>query len=315
MVAVLAVLDDMIHALSLSLSLLRLTLRSFANLELSKKQSSDSKAQFFSKSAYATRSVSPPQNKRTSNTQKSSMVKSRQVVLNSRVSSSIFDYFFVYFFLFCFAGPTGTPTADNFKVVSVDISEELKDGEVLVKNLWMSVDPYMRGRMNDTKSYIPAFQINQPLSGGAIGEVIKSNNSVPVGAFVSNFNGWQGQLECNCFLILWLILFFFLFSEHFVASGKTVQVIEAKREELADYLGVLGMPGLTAWGGFTQLYFGKPSAGKTVFVSAASGAVGLLVCQLAKLNGNTVIGTAGSQDKIDFLKSVGVDHVINYKER
>lgn len=186
--------------------------------------------------------------------------------------------------------PQGTPTADNFTQVERELAP-IQDGEVLIRNLWMSVDPYMRGRMIDRASYVPPFQLDHVLEGGAIGEVIESRNDQwPVGTKVSHMQGWRS---------------------HFISNGQGLTAIPATSLPLQSFLGIMGMPGMTAWTGLFRIAELKP--GETVFVSAASGAVGGVACQLAKLQGCTVIGSVGSDDKAETLKALGVDAVINYK--
>ncbi|RRJ82259.1 NADP-dependent oxidoreductase [Aestuariirhabdus litorea] len=187
--------------------------------------------------------------------------------------------------------PVGLPAAENFSLVSTPIAM-LKDGEVLVKNLWMSVDPYMRGRMIDRDSYIAPFAIDKVLEGGAIGEVVESNNpAFVVGAKVSSMNGWR---------------------QYFTTTGEDLQVLPETGIAEQAFLGVLGMPGLTAFTGLTKIAELKPS--DRVFVSAASGAVGAIVCQIAKLKGCYVAGSVGSDAKSRYLmEELGVDAVVNYK--
>ena len=187
--------------------------------------------------------------------------------------------------------PEGTPSADNFELVSVALPE-LKEGEVLVQNTWMSVDPYMRGRMIDRKSYIPPFQIGEVLEGGAIGEVVQSNNpDFPAGSKVSSMLGWRS---------------------HFVSDGNGLTLLPNTPLPEQTFLGIMGMPGMTAWTGLFRIAELKPT--DTVFISAASGAVGSIACQIAKMHGCTVIGSVGSEEKAQYLRSLGVDATINYKE-
>lgn len=188
--------------------------------------------------------------------------------------------------------PAGMPTHDNFALVTVELPQPAA-GEVLVKNLFMSVDPYMRGRMREDAVYAQAYAVNEVMYGGAIGEVIESNDpSLSAGDIVLNQKAWQ---DC------------------FVAPANTVVKFEPfDRAQLSLYMGTLGMPGLTSYVGLFK--FGEPKAGDTVFVSAASGAVGANVCQIAKLKGCRVIGSCGSDEKAQWLKDeCGVDAVINYK--
>ncbi len=186
--------------------------------------------------------------------------------------------------------PSGMPTQDNFKLVEVELPA-IQDGEVLVKNTWMSVDPYMRGRMVVSDSYIAPFEINEVLEGGAIGEVIESKNAdFPVGSKVSNISGWRTT---------------------FISDGSDLTVLPSVELPDQHFLGVIGMPGLTGWVGLFKVAQLKPT--DTVFVSAASGAVGSVVCQIAKQYGCKVIGSVGSDEKAEMVKAMGVDAVINYK--
>jgi hypothetical protein len=184
----------------------------------------------------------------------------------------------------------GVPTADNFELASVTLPEP-EPGQVQVRNSWMTVDPYMRGRMNDVQSYAPPFQIGQALQGGAVGEVIASNDpAFKAGEKVQSFFGWR---------------------EAFNAPAGAVQKLDTLGLPPQAFLGVAGMPGLTAYVGLLKIAALKD--GDIVFVSAAAGAVGQVVCQIAKLKGHTVIGSAGGAEKVKWLKEIGVDHVIDYK--
>jgi NADPH-dependent curcumin reductase CurA len=176
--------------------------------------------------------------------------------------------------------------------VSVELAPPAA-GEVLVKNLYMSVDPYMRGRMREDAVYATAYAVGEVMYGGAVGEVVESNDgSLKAGDIVLNQAAWQ---------------------DRFVARADTLNKLKPfDVDQLSLYLGTLGMPGLTAYVGLFK--FGEPKAGETVFVSAASGAVGANVCQIAKLKGCRVIGSVGSDEKARWLKEeCGVDEVINYK--
>lgn len=187
--------------------------------------------------------------------------------------------------------PNGAPVPGDFEEASVDVGAP-GDGEILVRNLWMSVDPYMRGRMSDRKSYVPPFEIGKAMDGGAVGEVVTSNDpKFAPGDLVLSMMGWR---------------------EGFVAKGSALDKLP-RIPGVPDqaYLGVLGMPGMTAYGGFLEL--GQPKEGDTVFVSGAAGAVGSTVCQIAKLKGCHVVGSAGSDEKAAWLKGLGVDHVVNYR--
>ena len=187
--------------------------------------------------------------------------------------------------------PSGMPSAANFELVERPVPTP-GPGQVLVRNSYMSVDPYMRGSMTDRASYVDGFKIGEVLSGGAVGQVVASNNpKFKVGDYVSHFGGLR---------------------EWYVSTGADFQPADPKIVPLSAYLGTFGMPGLTAYAGLLKV--GELKDGETVFVSAASGAVGAVVCQIAKAKGCTVIGTAGSDAKCKWLKDVAkVDHAINYK--
>jgi NADPH-dependent curcumin reductase CurA len=186
--------------------------------------------------------------------------------------------------------PVGMPTAENFELATVDLPAP-GPGEVQVRNTWMTVDPYMRGRMNDVRSYVPPFQIGEALQGGAVGEVIASNDpSLKAGDLVQSFFGWR---------------------EAFNAPAGAVQKLETHGLPVQAFLGVAGMPGMTAWVGLLKVAALKD--GDVVFVSAGAGAVGQVVCQIAKLKGHKVVASAGGAEKCAYLKSLGVDEVIDYK--
>ncbi|MGQ0839325.1 NADP-dependent oxidoreductase [Actinokineospora sp.] len=190
------------------------------------------------------------------------------------------------------ARPTGKPTLDNFALVEVAVPEPAP-GQVLVRNHVMSVDPYMRGRMNDVKSYAPPFVLGAPLTGAAIGEVVKSTvDSLRPGDFVLHDFGWR---------------------DYAVVDARGAVKVDPDAAPLGAYLGVLGMTGLTAYVGLLDI--AEFREGDTVFVSAAAGAVGAQVGQLAKLRGaKRVIGSAGSDDKVRYLlDELGFDAAFNYK--
>jgi len=186
--------------------------------------------------------------------------------------------------------PTGTPTEDNFRFVDAEVPAA-SDGEVLLKTRYISVDPYIRGRMREGKSYVPPFNIGQVIESGVVGEVVESKApAFKPGDVVSGQLGWR--------------LYNVAQAKHLMKTIPGVSPTTA--------LGVLGMPGLTAY--FGLLDVGKPREGQTVFVSGAAGAVGMTVCQIARIKGCRVIGTAGSDEKADYLKNeLGVDAVLNYK--
>ncbi len=186
--------------------------------------------------------------------------------------------------------PVGVPQASNFELASVTLPDPAP-GEIQVRNHWMTVDPYMRGRMNDMASYVPPFQLGEVMQGGAVGEVVASNDpAFKAGDPVQSFLGWR---------------------EAFNAPAAAIQKLETHGLPPEAFLGVAGMPGMTAYIGLLKIAALKD--GDVVFVSAAAGAVGQVVCQIAKLKGHTVIGSAGGAEKVAYLKELGVDHVIDYK--
>jgi NADPH-dependent curcumin reductase CurA len=190
------------------------------------------------------------------------------------------------------ARPVGEPKPSDFRLVDVEVPEPAA-GQVLVRNTFMSVDPYMRGRMNDGPSYVAPFQLDEPLSGGAIGEVVASTvDAIPVGATVSHGLGWRD------FALL---------------GADEVRVVDAEANVATDYLGVLGGTGFTAYVGLLDV--GGLREGDVVFVSGAAGAVGMVVGQIAKLLGHTVIGSAGTAEKVAFLQEeLGFDAAFNYRD-
>src|SRR6202045_841860 len=186
--------------------------------------------------------------------------------------------------------PVGMPSAENFELANVTVPDPAQ-GEIQVKNIWMTVDPYMRGRMVDRASYVPPFKLGEPLQGGAIGEVAASNDPrLKRGDLVSTMFGWREAVN---------------------APAANVQKLDTFGLPPQAFLGVAGMPGLTAWVGLLKIAALKP--GDLVFVSAAAGGVGSVVCQIAKIKRHTVIGSAGGANKCAFLRHIGVDHVIDYK--
>lgn len=192
--------------------------------------------------------------------------------------------------------PVGLPAEDNFQLVKVYIPE-LKDGEFLVRNIWISVDSYMRGRTEGTKSYISPFQIGKPLEGGCIGQITKSkNDQFKVGDYVLGNLGWREY---------WL-------SD---GSGSDIIKIDPNLAPIQWYLGILGLTGLTAYVGLLKIAQLVDNSNSTIFVSTAAGAVGSMACQIAKIKGCSVIGSAGSHEKIKWLlDQAGIDHAFNYKE-
>ena len=198
-------------------------------------------------------------------------IKSRQIVLAAR--------------------PQGVPKQTDFTLQEVAVPDP-GPGEVLVRNIYMSVDPYMRGRMSDRKSYAPSWQLGQPCDGRAIGQVVASKDDrFKPGDHVSSMLGWR---------------------EHFVSPGGGLQVVDPKVAPLSAYLGVLGIPGFSGWYGLKEI--GKPKAGETLVVSGGAGAVGSLVVQMGKILGCRVVATAGSERKCAWLtKELGADAAINYR--
>ena len=187
--------------------------------------------------------------------------------------------------------PHGMPQPTDFALVEVDVPEAA-DGEVLIRNAFMSVDPYMRGRMNDAKSYVPPFQLGEVLTGGAVGQVVTSRNDrFEEGAWVVHNLGWR---------------------ELALSDGAGLLPFGAAAGPVSTGLGVLGMPGLTAYVGLLDV--GRAEAGETVYVSGAAGAVGSAVGQIAKLKGCRVIGSAGSAEKVAWLKELGFDEAFDYHE-
>ncbi|MGO2321269.1 NADP-dependent oxidoreductase [Vibrio casei] len=187
--------------------------------------------------------------------------------------------------------PNGMPTLDCFELQTQSLAP-ISQGQFVIKNLWLSVDPYMRGRMSDAESYVPPFKLGELMQGSAIGEVIESQHpDFKVGDKVNSMLGWR---------------------EYAVSNGDMVQKLPETSLPEQSFLGVASMPGLTAWVGLNII--GEVKEGDTVLVSAASGAVGSLVCQFAKIKGCRVVGSAGSTEKVEWLKSLGVDAVINYKD-
>jgi NADPH-dependent curcumin reductase CurA len=187
--------------------------------------------------------------------------------------------------------PTGWPVADDAALVDVELPEP-GDGEVLVANHYLSVDPYMRGRMNAGKSYAAPYEIGAPMYGGAVGQVVESRSPrVSEGSFVRHNAGWRTTA---------------------VLPARHVEVVDADAAPLPAYLGVLGMPGLTAWVGLHDI--GEVRPGETVWVSAASGAVGSLAGQLAKLAGCRVVGSAGGPEKCRYVvEELGFDACVDHR--
>ena len=186
--------------------------------------------------------------------------------------------------------PEGTPTLDNFELAEVELNA-LADGHVRVRNQWMSVDPYMRGRMRDYESYLPPFQIGKALEGAAVGQVIDSNSTeFHIGDTVLSMLGWR---------------------EVFDAAPQALRKPSVPVASPEMYLGICGNTGHTAYIGLTEVI--RLKRGETIFISAAAGAVGSVVCQIARLLGATVIASAGGADKVEYVRSLGVERIIDYK--
>ena len=191
------------------------------------------------------------------------------------------------------ARPVGWPGHDDFRTVEVELPDP-GPGQVLVRNTFLSVDPYMRGRMDDRKSYVPPFRLDAPMDGGAVGEVVASGDeAVPVGATVLHQAGWR---------------------EHALLDAARVRMVDVSRVPASAYLGVLGMPEMTAYVGLTRI--APVKEGETVFVSGAAGAVGSAAGQMARLLGAAkVVGSAGSPDKVAWVTDeLGFDAAFDYHD-
>ena len=199
-------------------------------------------------------------------------MKSREVVLASR--------------------PVGMPKVEDFEIREMELTDP-GAGEVLVRNVCMSVDPYMRGRMIDRKSYTPPFAVGDTLTGGAIGRVERSNHAdLKEGTYVESHLGWR---------------------EAFVSKDRGLRPLGELKAPASAYLGILGMPGMTAYAGLLEV--AELAEGEAVFVSGAAGAVGSAVGQIAKIKGCTVVGSAGSAEKVRHLtEDLGFDHAFDYHD-
>ncbi|APU12069.1 NADP-dependent oxidoreductase [Cellulophaga lytica] len=187
--------------------------------------------------------------------------------------------------------PVGRPAVSDFEFVKDESDISINDGEILLETTYVSVDPYLRGRMSDAKSYVPPFELNKPIHSGVIAKVIASKNEkFAIGDYVSGMLDWKTQQ---------------------VSTGEGLLKVDKSKAPLSAYLGILGMTGLTAYLGLTEI--GKPKAGETLVVSGAAGAVGSVVGQIGKILGLNVIGIAGTDEKVEMLKSkFGFDAGINY---
>lgn len=189
--------------------------------------------------------------------------------------------------------PKGLPTPDDFEIVETEVGDP-GDGEVVVENLYMSVDPYMRGRMRDRESYAEPFALGEVMTGGAVGRVVASKDpDLDEGDLVLSNLGWR---------------------EHFRTDSDSVSAMGEPLASPSAYLGIMGMPGLTAYVGLFRAAALKD--GETVFVSGAAGAVGSAAGQIAGVNGCRVLGSAGSEEKVRYLtEELGFDYAFNYKDR
>jgi NADPH-dependent curcumin reductase CurA len=191
--------------------------------------------------------------------------------------------------------PTGEATTANFRLLEAPVPE-LQEGQVLVRHHYLSLDPYMRGRMNESKSYAQPQALDAVMIGGTAGEVVASKNpNFAVGDQVVGMGGWQEYALVDA------------------SQRGALQKVDTARIPLSAYLGAVGMPGVTAWMGLTQII--EPRAGQTLVVSAASGAVGSAVGQLAKVRGCRAVGIAGGPDKCRYVvEELGFDACIDYKQ-
>jgi NADPH-dependent curcumin reductase CurA len=190
------------------------------------------------------------------------------------------------------ARPRGEPAAEDIELAEVELPEPA-DGEVLIRNAWLSVDPYMRARMNETRSYVASFRLGEAMTGGAVGRVEASrNDGFAEGDWVVHMLGWR---------------------EAAIADERGLQRVDPDLAPLSAYLGVLGMPGFTAFVGIDDI--GRVREGEVVYVSAAAGAVGSAAAQVATIRGARVLGSAGSPEKVAWLEELGLDAAFDYRER
>ena len=189
------------------------------------------------------------------------------------------------------ARPVGEPKAEDFALVEVDVQDP-GDGQLLIRNAYLSVDPYMRARMNAVESYAPSYRVGEVMWGGAVGQVVASRNEqLPEGSWVAHNLGWR---------------------EIALSDGSGVLPFDPAFAPLSTALGVLGLTGFTAYHGLLEI--GRPKEGETVFVSGAAGAVGSVAGQIARLKGCRVIGSAGSAEKVAWLRALGFDEAFDYHD-
>ena len=192
--------------------------------------------------------------------------------------------------------PQGMASVDNFRIVDAEMPRPA-EGEVLLKTLYLSVDPYMRGRMNEGKSYVEPFELNEVITGGVVSEVVESRSeNFQAGDIVAGRSGWER----------------YSVAKGDAGTAASLVKVDPSLAPVTTALGILGMPGLTAYFGLLDL--GRPVAGETVLVSGAAGAVGMVVCQIARIKGCRVVGIAGSDEKNKYLTDeLGVAATVNYK--
>ena len=190
------------------------------------------------------------------------------------------------------ARPQGAPQSSDFSMISEPVPD-LGEGEIISRTIYLSLDPYMRGRMNEGKSYAAPVEIGETMCGGTVSQVLKSNNpEFAKDDYILTYDGWQ---------------------EYAVSDGKGARKLDPTQAPISTAVGVLGMPGMTAYMGLLEI--GQPQSGETVVVAAATGAVGSNVGQIARLKGCRVVGIAGSTEKCEFaLNQLGFDACINYKD-
>jgi NADPH-dependent curcumin reductase CurA len=189
------------------------------------------------------------------------------------------------------ARPHGEPVQSDFELAEVEVPDP-EEGQILVRNAFLSVDPYMRGRMSDRRSYVASYRLGEPMLGGAVGRVVASRlDGFAEGDWVVHGRGWR---------------------EWAVSDGRGVVTVDPSLAPLSTYLGALGMPGFTAWVGIHDI--GAVREGDVVFVSAAAGAVGSAAGQMARIRGARVVGCAGTAEKVAWLRELGFDGAFDYRE-
>ncbi len=186
--------------------------------------------------------------------------------------------------------PHGEPTTDNFEIETVPLPEPA-EGQVLLRTIYLSLDPYMRGRMNDAKSYAAPVELGAVMEGGTVAEVVESRDpSLAVGDIVLSYGGWQSYV---------------------VQPASQVRKLDPSKAPISTAVGVLGMPGFTAYAGLLEI--GRPQPGETVVVAAAAGPVGSAVGQIARIKGARAVGIAGGPEKVAFLREIGFDEALDHR--